>query len=129
MTVLVGTRTPAKAVRHAAMGLGLPPTTPKSAIIRAALALFHGLDPNDYLDPPRTPGKNGAGAPAPRDVVDVNAYVPENLARMPEGVKRSTAIRIGLALANDWDRSDAEEWARSMRPGRKPSAKAPARPT
>lgn len=112
----VGARVPADALKHAAIGLGLSPDASKSGVIRGALALFHGLDPQRFIEPPRKPV--GRGVTTTRaNVIDVAIEAPAELAEMPPGVKRATAIRVGLAMATGWSREDAQAWAESLARG------------
>jgi hypothetical protein len=117
--VTVGTRVPAVSLRNAAIGLGLPPGTSKSAIMRAALAMFHEKNPLDYIEAPRAENKRDVRK-ASAEVIDIAGPAHAELAEMPAGVERATAIRIGLALASGWTREEAESFARMTR-GPKPN--------
>jgi len=119
MPVIIGTRVPSSSLRSAAIGLGLSPGTSKSGILRAALALFHSLDPYAYIDPPAPVSRSGVRS-ASKDVIDVAGQAPDELALMPvhqatgKTWERSTAIRVGLAMAAGWSREESEEWARGL---------------
>lgn len=113
--VMVGARVSPKALKHAALGLDLPPTVSKMGLMRAALALFHGKSHDEAYEL----ALPIAHQPQPlttsdRDLIDIAGKVESELAQT-YGYERATAIRIGLAIARGWSREDAEEWARMTR--------------
>jgi hypothetical protein len=99
---------PENGLSSAALGLGVPlGKVNRSGLVRAALALFHGMDRDTaitYLDAAK-PSRLGSKG---QDLV--SAYVPEELADVGE-TNRAYAIRVGLALAAGATKEQAESWA------------------
>lgn len=119
-TVKVGvTRIPANSLKYAAMNLGLGPHTPKTGIVRAALALYHGMSFTEAAEMalPRT--REISKLTGGDEIIDVIVDVDEELATVPANVGRATAVRIGLALANGWDMEDAQAWAYRQHGGKR----------
>lgn len=113
--VHIGARLPEDSLSSAAFGLGLDQaTTPRSGVIRAALALFHGRDRNDAKQLAKPARKSRLGSDGTERVT---ARVDAELADTGE-VPLSYAIRVGLAMAAGLDRKQAENWAAMMHPGR-----------
>lgn len=120
MAVTISADIPEDSISSAAFGLGLNLSdVSRSGVVRAALALFHGMsrdEARECVQPKRkTPARLGSEA---QDYV--TAQVPDELADVGN-VQRAYAVRLGLALASGMPRKQAESWARmTMRPVGRP---------
>lgn len=112
--VSVWARVPEDLWAMAGIHQGLPPSTPKSGIIRMALAVFHGQRPNEA----RMLAQAMTGNNQSLDAVEVPNFackLPDELADLadtPDGMPRSMAVRIGMAMLAGYSRERAEAYAR-----------------
>jgi hypothetical protein len=79
----------------------------KSAVMRVALALFHGKPPVEAIKYAALNSRESETGHE-RIVFDI----PEDL-KVPEDVSASWATRVGLGIAMGMTRADAEYWAES----------------
>lgn len=106
---------------QAGMAQALPASTPKSAMLRFALALYNGLDPFDArrYATPKSASKGITGT-CDRDV-QTTAVISEDL--IPSDVPAAYAARVGLLIAMGYSRAEAEDLGRRERTGRPKGSK------
>jgi hypothetical protein len=113
----IGATIPEDGFTSAAVGLGLPLTTSKSGLFRAALALVSGKDRNAARE-------YAASVPKNRDLgsdgnFHATAVVPDELLaeaeRAMSGADRAYIVRVGFGMAAGLTRKQAESWARMHR--------------
>lgn len=108
--VSVGVRMPENWYTAAGINQMLPANTPKSGIVRMALAIFKGM-PIEQARSLANPA-TGKGISGTSDkLADLSCKVPAELAEIPDGYATSYAIRIGVAMSMGYSRKDAETFA------------------
>jgi hypothetical protein len=117
MPVTIGATIPEDGFTSAAMGLGLPLSTAKSGLFRAALALVCGKtkdEAREYassIPRNRNLGTNGnfhATGVVPEDLLEAAELAMEN-------ADRAYIVRVGMGMAAGLSRKQAESWARMHR--------------
>jgi hypothetical protein len=119
MSVMVGGTIHQYGVRHAAYGAGLPLDTPKSGIIRAALAVASGMGITDAIQYAKDDRATDS-----RDATFIAGRVPDDLVEKVDAKydNRSYGLRVGMAMLAGMDRAEAEAFAHMAKGPKKTAA-------
>lgn len=122
MAVTIGAHIPEDGLSSAAIALGLPPSTSKGGVIRAALAILAGKTRDEARQYAVSSAKDhNLGSDG---TIFTTALVPEELLEqaeqaIPGNSNRAFAVRVALAMSMGYGRKQAESWAK-LQVGRPP---------